>query len=82
MPGIDRPIGTNGHVAAVAYDGWHFDVLVLVITQRPTHFERVLCVALGPRAHASLMSAGCCWRRSLAVEGGFGDISGTCLRTA
>ena len=42
VPGIDRPIGhATGTSPAVAHDGWRFGALVLVITQRPTHYEGV-----------------------------------------
>ena len=46
----------------------------------PSHLRitRVFsCVARGFKTCASFMSAGCCWWRSLAVDGGSGDISGT-----
>ena len=29
----------------IAHDGRHLGALALVITQRPTHYERVTCVA-------------------------------------
>ncbi len=34
------------------------------------------CVARGHKARASFMSAGCCWRRSLAADGGSGTSRG------
>jgi hypothetical protein len=40
---VHRPIGhATGTSPTVAHDGWHLGALVLVITERPTHYERVL----------------------------------------
>jgi hypothetical protein len=33
--------------SAVAHDGWHLGALVLVIIQRPKHYERVLVLCSG-----------------------------------
>ena len=53
--------------------------LVLAAIQRPTHYEGVPCVAHEFKGSASFMFAGCCWCRSLAVEGRSGVSRGTPL---
>ena len=54
-------------------------------TQRARSGRRITrvsrCVARGFKALASFMSAGCCWRRSLAVDGGSGTSRGSGTRT-
>ena len=43
MPDADRTIGhATGTPSAVTHTGWHLGALVLVIIQRPTHYEGVL----------------------------------------
>jgi hypothetical protein len=44
--------------------------------QRPTHYEGVLVRCSRVQACPSLMSAGCCWWRSLAIDGGSGTPRG------
>ena len=65
----------------VAHDGWrHLGALGLDTTSE-LHITRVSpCVARGFKARASFMFAGCCWRRSLAVDGISGALGGTRLQ--
>src|SRR5208283_3086442 len=44
-PALTGRSDATGTSSAVAHDGWRLGALVLVTTQRPTHYECVTCVA-------------------------------------